>query len=82
MNKLQIYLKPVLQKLGTNPSGLGFQVKKSDCDKFESWKFLKVFPYPCLGFFHQNHPLVASEQKLEVAIKIIILQFSLQVQGL
>ena len=58
MNKLQKYLKQVLQKLGTlrfsNPHWVGFSSKKTGCNKFEIWK--KNVPYPCLGFFHQNHP--------------------------
>ena len=49
----QKYLKPVLQKLGTlqfpSPNGLGFQVKKTDCYKFESWK--KIFHILAWAFF-------------------------------
>ena len=58
MNKLQKYLKLVLQKLGTlqfpSPSELGFQVQKLIMTNLKVGKFF--FPYPCLGFFHQSHP--------------------------
>ena len=53
MNKLQKYVKPVLQKLGTlqfpRPNGLGFQVPVTDYDKFESWK--KLFFISLFGLF-------------------------------
>ena len=38
----------------SKPQWVGFSNKKTGCDKFESWK--KKNSYPCLGFFHQNHP--------------------------
>ena len=38
----------------SKPQWVGFSSKKAGCDKFESWE--KKFSYPCLGFFHQNHP--------------------------
>ena len=64
MNKLQKYLKPVLQKLGTlqfpSPNGLGFQVQKLIKKNLKVGK--KIFPYPCLGFFHQNDPTNKSMQ--------------------
>ena len=53
VNKLQKYLKLVLQKLGTlpfpNPNRLGFHVKKTGCDKFASWK--KKFHILAWAFF-------------------------------
>ena len=45
-----------MQKLGTlqfpSPSGLGFQVEKLIVINLKVGK--KIFPYPFLGFFHQN----------------------------
>ena len=60
VNKVQKYLKLVLQKLGTlqfpSPSGFGFQVQKLIMTNLKVGK--NFFPYPCLGFFHQNHPFM------------------------
>ena len=57
MNKLQQYLKLVSQKLGTpqfpSPNGLGFQVKKTVCNKFESWN---IFFTSLLGLFSPELP--------------------------
>ena len=59
-NKLQKYLKLVLQKFGTlqfpSPSGLGFQVEKLIVANLKVGKIF--FPYPFLGFFHENRTKV------------------------
>ena len=55
-------------KLGTlqfgNPNGLGFQVKKTDCDKFQSLKNL--------GFFtrttHYIFPLISARSQITATL--------------
>ena len=39
-----------------SPNGLGFQVQKLIVTNLKVGK--KIFPYPYLGIFHQNHPYV------------------------
>ena len=57
--------KLVSQKLGTHqfpsPNGLGFQVKKLVLINLKVGK--KKFSYPCLGFYHQNHPMSEKPEK-------------------
>ena len=38
----------------SKPQWVGLSSKKTGCDKSESWG--EKISYPCLGFFHQNHP--------------------------
>ena len=49
--------KTTFAKIGyaavSKPQWVKFSIKKIDYGKFESWKMF--FPYPSLGFFHQNH---------------------------
>ena len=58
VNKLQKYLKPVLQKLGTlqfpSPTGLGFQVQKLIMTNLKVGK--KFFSISLLGLFSPESP--------------------------
>ena len=38
----------------SKPQWVGFSRKKTGCDNL---KVGKKFSYPCLDFFHQNHPI-------------------------